>query len=357
MRKIFYLLVTIASFYFAGRYHSNLLMIFSLVLLLFFLFSFLQVWWIGNRLDIKIENQTQKVFQGTAGEPAFIVKNHQFWPVPNFKILVTAGNTKDPAKKVTQSELSGYVDGRSETILSLRLTSEYSGEIAVAVEGIVFYDYLKLFSHRRSVQIGSVQKVFPRPLEMTIVYQSATNTTSDNQPLAEIRGNDGPDIFSVDGYQVGDHPKNIHWKLSARTGELMSKVYSLEENRQVVLWLDLLLEDQQKLADVDRFLTLTASLVNQLMVQGISQEVHLINGLLPISPITVNNPQSYQRLMTEIINQLSIEKKVEQTTTPHAYGSNTLSLNLKGELYVNQKLLTTFSEDYQQKLPQQVIYL
>lgn len=357
MRKIIYILVTIASFYFAGRYHSNLLMIFSLVLLLFFVFSFLQVWWIGNRLDVKIENQTQKVFQGMPTETAFIVKNHQFWPLPNFKILVTAGNTKDPEKKVTESELSGYVDGRSETILSLRLTSEYSGEIAVTVDGIVFYDYLKLFSHRRNLQIGSVQKIFPRPLAMTIVSQHSASAADEQQPNLEVRGNDGPDIFSVNGYQVGDHPKNIHWKLSARTGELMSKVYSLEENRQVVLWLDLLLADQQNLADVDRFLTLAASLVNQLMVEGISQEVHLLNGQLPIPAITVNNPQSYQRLMTEIINQLSIVPKENQPAKNYSYTGTNLSLNLKGELYVNQKLLTTFTEDYQQKLPQQVIYL
>lgn len=52
-------------------------------------------------------------------------------------------------------------------------------------------------------------------------------------------GNQPPEIYQIKTYTPGDSIRNIHWKLTARMDELMSKEYMDEVGTELFFFIDL----------------------------------------------------------------------------------------------------------------------
>ena len=74
-----------------------------------------------------------------------------------------------------------------------------------------------------------------RQLRRTVSTSAAVGTGNQR---SKRRGN-GMTFHELRPYQHGDELRHVHWKATARTGKLVSKVFTEDHERPLCLWLDL----------------------------------------------------------------------------------------------------------------------
>ena len=106
--------------------------------------------------------------------------------------------------------------------------------------------------HLRSVLVESLfplgffRKGYRYPVEVDFLVYPEVFSPPSSYPEQAGRSGDRPtrrvgwghDLFGLRAFRHGDDPRDIHWKQSARTGELVLKQRETEENRRLLIVLD-----------------------------------------------------------------------------------------------------------------------
>ena len=102
------------------------------------------------------------------------------------------------------------------------------------------------------------------PDDSLALYNMESYTYSQSHP-----GSDTSETYSVDEYREGESGKTIHWKLTAKTGEVMVRIPSDPEDRKVLVVLDNSLSENlsmlpvRKCALAEFFLSISFSLLRK----------------------------------------------------------------------------------------------
>lgn len=102
------------------------------------------------------------------------------------------------------------------------LNSRYAGRIRVSVEEIRVYDLLHLFYLTYRAEKGSevlVWPVFSDGEDTEELYECIEGFPQENE--SRKRGAEYDPDYEIREYIAGDELKSIHWKLSAKQGEMM----------------------------------------------------------------------------------------------------------------------------------------
>lgn len=102
-----------------------------------------------------------------------------------------------------------------------------------------FYDPLGLFPRTRTFQGAHYFTVLPRPLPMTQIGLNGRQTLlSATTPDQQTRG-DSLKFYGVREYRPGDPLRFVHWKASAKLGELVVRQFESSVSSSITLFLDL----------------------------------------------------------------------------------------------------------------------
>ena len=133
-------------------------------------------------------------------------------------------------------ELSGRLDGDStvETVVgdgavSYDVTYRARGPASIGPTTIVAHDLLGLFSRTFTVGGTTEVLVFPRTGSLTTTANRDLSSLSDRRPTAH-RG----EFDRLREYTSGDPLRDIHWKSSAKSGDLIVKSYTNRANADAV---------------------------------------------------------------------------------------------------------------------------
>ncbi len=107
------------------------------------------------------------------------------------------------------------------------------------------YDCLGLFGWKKKVNQTKQVMIFPVCYETNIQAGIRTRLfLSDGEIYhPQTKGDDPAEILTLRGYQKGDRLNRIHWKLSARTEELIVAEMSMPVGCNVTLFLDACTDD------------------------------------------------------------------------------------------------------------------
>ncbi len=130
-----------------------------------------------------------------------------------------------------------------ERTFELTLRCGHRGRWHVAPHNLMLQDIFGLFNlplvrgkTRRPLPTGL--SVYPRIHELRVPDQAVSS--SEGFAAAVIRHATSGDLFGdTRQYQIGDPMRRIHWKLSARTGELQVRQFEAQENPRVLIVMDL----------------------------------------------------------------------------------------------------------------------
>ena len=114
----------------------------------------------------------------------------------------------------------------------------YRGSYDIGVKDIYVYDVLKMFRIR--LRQDNLRPVFVMPRRLALPDDgegaaSEINTTE----VRNMQGSDRTELTEIKEYQMGDGLRDIHWKLSSKTQDLMVKHYGMNACRSVYYLPDL----------------------------------------------------------------------------------------------------------------------
>ncbi|MDR3643792.1 MAG: DUF58 domain-containing protein, partial [Clostridia bacterium] len=147
-----------------------------------------------------------------------------------------------------------------------------AGQFSCGVEAIEARDFLGIFRLRKRVDASFRLTVLPRvipPAELSLQEGGGFNATA-----AKFRLQTDPlTISDIRKYEAGDPFRSIHWKLSAKKGELMVKAYEPFAELPAMLLLDLFpggRHGQELLILRDRIIEYAASLISYCLSEGLN---------------------------------------------------------------------------------------
>jgi uncharacterized protein (DUF58 family) len=124
-------------------------------------------------------------------------------------------------------------DGRARYVLERLARGRYTFEDSVAV----IEDPLGLERVEQPLDAPAALLVYPRLVELERLFSEAGNRSHDGRRLL-LRRPSGFDLHSVREYEHGDSLRKVHWRTTARRGQLMVKELEDAPRDEVAVVLD-----------------------------------------------------------------------------------------------------------------------
>ena len=181
------------------------------------------------------------------------------------------------------------------------LCTGHCGGIAVTVESLRICDYLGLFSFPVRSRESKTILVRPRPVKITPEPQLHQYIARSWKPKA---GGGYAENHELRQYRPGDSLNQIHWKLSAKTGDLVIRE-PMEPRQGLVL---LTMNHQGSQDQLDRKLGRLLWLGSRLLDQAVPFDLRVMTGegLLTFS---IASEQALTRALDTLLCQKTLEGK------------------------------------------------
>lgn len=231
MKRMLFLIVSLFLVYMAGMYRYPALMALGVGQALLWLFLVVQNRICGRRAQAAFVQEAVTAVKGEPVSCKLSVKHGGKLPPGGMRFLIRYGY----GQKRRRERL--YGNGGEEVF---RIQPEYCGAAWLHLTAFWVYDCLSLGRVRKKASHGMQVMVFPREQALDIRFSEdgrGGNPEAGRTGAALPSGNG--EAFQVREYTKGDSARHVHWKLSARAGQLLIKEQEQEERRQAILCLDL----------------------------------------------------------------------------------------------------------------------
>jgi len=183
-------------------------------------------------LDVTPDRSTDRLQEGAQYEERITIRNRGWWP----KIWL---EVDDP------SEMPGHAAKRVVTIgwggaktWRIRSTIRRRGLYAVGPVTVTTGDPFGMFRHTRTYGRAQNVLVYPRAVELPQFSVPPANLPGEGR-FRRRTHYVTPNASGVRQYEFGDSFNRIHWGSTARTGELMVKIFELDPASDIWVILDL----------------------------------------------------------------------------------------------------------------------
>lgn len=353
-RKIIYLLAIFITFLFGGLYLSQTLMILFWMELflfagLFFLSRFLRS---GFRIDFAMEQDCLE--QNTPFQGRIVIANNTFLPITRCKIWLEYRNSR--TGKDTQVLIESSVSAGKTSYCRFPITEHDCGLLDLSVKKAMIFDYLGFFHAVKKTSLHKELAVLPKEYPLSFSMESFPWEMAEQESSVFSLQETEPADYQLRSYQPGDYPKNIHWKLHAKTDELWTKMYQTEQQYCMTLFLDLysdFLSDSASLhkrsgsgttETANAFFTIVTAISTSLLNQDIFHKIcwyDFSQSCMVEYPI--KNKADYRNTL----KQLYLNKSGSTNLTEEKYREEILRQLSFSCLYLNQKLEIFYRQELQ----------
>lgn len=208
---------------------------FSLVIVA--LLSFLYLQYMKFEIQVRMDIPTKTAERGQAFGLRLRVENRNFIKTGKLEMLIKVKQGSVSCGKERKIGLAQALVGESTHIT--RLSIEDSGYYEFFLKKFRIYDPFGLFyitckcSEKCNILIMPSIEAVPLQLGEGVKQFHGESTFYDDQRA----GNDPTETFEIREYREGDKLQRVHWKISARSDELMVKESSLPKACPVVLFM------------------------------------------------------------------------------------------------------------------------
>lgn len=183
----------------------------------------------GQEIDKKFVTKGDKV------NFIFNINNEDFFLYPYLRVSFYGAKTIFANQfQVKNFSLSPF-RGKS---YALELQCNYRGSYEVGINSIEIEDFLGIFRFPYRVDDPKHVTVYPKIIPLDRFYLK-TDFLSETHSVLNSRNEDMTTVTDVRSYAYGDSLKKVHWKLTAKTGELMVKKFQSTSETSAVIILDL----------------------------------------------------------------------------------------------------------------------
>lgn len=266
--KILYLLLWIATVYLGILYYSQALLGLAVLEILVPVVSGILLWVTAKNatarpyIPIGVAEKNQQVNIGTEVE----VKRRI--PIPRIRVKLAVKNQFYNQEQ--QAVLWGMAEGKSKVRLTAALSSQHCGPIMVQLQEVKIFDIFCLFSRKIPVRGKEMLAVLPEYYMASVVLrEDMRDFLAESEEYDKSKPGDDPsEVFQIREYRGGDRMQSIHWKLSARTDDLMVKEYSLPTGNPVVFFWDMQYVPEEDVGYLDEYIEAALAISQGLLEVG-----------------------------------------------------------------------------------------
>ena len=183
-------------------------------------------------LEVEVYRRTQRVTQGQPLEGRIIVRSTSIWPKVWLEVTDPASIPGHQSKRVVTLGPRGVDAWVYRTPTRRRGVYELGPVTVTARDPFGFFSVDRTFG-----QIDTVL-VYPNAPELPNFYIPPANLPGEGR-FRRRTHNVTPNVSGIRPYEHGDSYNRIHWPSTARTGELMVKLFELDPASDIWIVLDL----------------------------------------------------------------------------------------------------------------------
>lgn len=246
-------------------------------------------------------------------------------------------------EKSLKKQLTAVIDANSKERLQYGFTCAYCGNVTLYLDSLKVYDFLGFFykkqKYNQHITIGVLP---PYQLLMAEVSHRTREFLADSEEYADNKSGDDPsEIFQIRAYQPSDPLHSIHWKLTAKEGELMVKEHGHPLGCVVLIWIDLSKHKRLRLDEVNRLLEVTASISMTLMAEKV---VHQVAWFEPENHRIVKKRIRKEEHVYELMHRLLLLESYDASAYDKSYYeeafknisfSSVIVIDLQGKVQIN----------------------
>lgn len=258
--------------------------------LLSFLLGVLYVVKMKNGIYMKTEMDRNLYYCGEQGEYTLIIQNLTLLPIPYLTIKNKVLADLDP--KYKGQLISMNIDERK--IIKVKADFKVRGVYNLGDNDLNISDLFSIFEIRKNYNFDEVIKVYPRILDIKDIevngYDLIRNIVNFKGTLEDISA-----VKDIRKYNEGDSLKRVHWKLSAKYGQLYVKNFDNVSGEKCTLLFnmnedDYFIENGHILEE--KIVGACVSVINNMQIRDITCDVYI-------------NNSSYQKFSIESREDLS----------------------------------------------------
>ena len=268
---LFYLFVVAVTVYIEIMYDNSMAVTFLAFELLAGAAMLLLSWYMKFQLEASMEVKVPVAQKEEEIELEIHIRNKGFLPVTRVMLWIVYEN--EFAGKAGREPIACSAAARSDTRLPYHAAAKYCGRVHFSVKKGRVWDYLGLFSCKIKCIGETVVSVLPAIHQMQVEISERTrNFPVDGDEYDKTRSGDDPsEIFQVREFRSGDSLQRVHWKLSAKADELMTKEFSRPLGYSVLFLLDLYCSQSggPAIQQMDAFMETVASAAWSMCQEGV----------------------------------------------------------------------------------------
>ena len=269
--------ITICSlllFFWTGAYYAACLTAFLIV---YMAGAFVYIRFAGSDLSARITGGREMI-RGEDIKFRLEISNGSRIPVFDGEAEVIIKNDFTGEELKTLLPLSA---GREEKkTVDIPYRAEHCGRIRTYLDRIEVFDPLKLVKGEREVRTEGKAYILPTQGSMELdddrlrAYDQESYRYSPHK-----KGDDSGEVFAIREYEPGDALKNIHWKLSGKTGKLQIKENGFPEDNDIIVLLNRSISSEggNRISTIDKAGDLMASVSYTLIEKSIPHTVAWYN--------------------------------------------------------------------------------
>jgi len=278
----------IGSGIFASYYGGNAVYALFYLTILIPLIAFLYTVYVYFRFRLYQEIGSHLITKGEWNDYSFVIANEDFITYRNIKVkFLSDKSTIEAANQVTEYCLLPNEKEKLQT----RIKCHYRGEYYVGVNQVEITDFLNLFTI--TYPMASKLKAFVLPRVVQLEQLAIAPPQNDVKNPTRF-SNDAQEELDTEmrKYYPGDSRKRIHWKATARMGELISRKYQYIPKAQTVVFMDLVKIKDEELKVVgyeDKIIESVLAVVNYYAKRNIASHIIYEQNGLKSFPISSND--------------------------------------------------------------------
>lgn len=255
--------VTLVTFYIAFIYASTAIGLLAFAEAVLFICAFVFLLYYRSRINVSIRIPIAVTERGGQVSVQISAVNRSHIPCMRIRYRLCTGSVF--LKKMRSSWQQGAAVYPGENCYQTVMSPQYAGNYRIEIEKLRIYDLTGLFYMNKRVGKSASFQVLPEVESIVVrITERTRNFFGDADVYDDFRpGNDRSQIFDVREFRDGDKIQSIHWKLSAKSQELVVREDSLPLACPVVLILEG--GGYKSLQEVELYLSTAASIVFSLM--------------------------------------------------------------------------------------------
>ena len=159
-------------------------------------------------------------------------------PLPYPFVDVDLTVPSESAVRTTKKRVSCSLAPGAGYELKTSVVFNYRGAYDIGISDLYVWDLLRMFRFRVHIDSSAPIFVVPRRVNMPgAADNGAADVDTDSSKT--VFGAERSEVSDIRSYRMGDHMKSIHWKLSSKKQELITKEYTMNSGKTAYLFVDM----------------------------------------------------------------------------------------------------------------------